>query len=76
MWRIGTQIFQNLREELLNTVTTYCQLTFNVLLYGNANLSKSENKTIFSLVQEFILKTKRFWHNNNNNNNNNLFSNT
>ena len=51
---------QNLREELLNTVTTYCQPTLNVLLYGNANLSESENKTIFSAVQEFILKTKRF----------------
>ena len=71
-------IFQNLREELLNTVITYCQPTLNVLLYGNANLSESENKTIFSAVQEFILKTKRFCHNNNNNNNNNynLFSNT
>ena len=48
---------------------------------GNANLSESENKTIFSAVKEFILKTKRFWHNNNSNNNNNnnnynLFSNT
>ena len=52
--------YQNLREELLNTVTTYCQPTLNVLLYGNANLSESENKTIFSAVQEFILKTKRF----------------
>ena len=51
--------FQNLREELLNTVTTNCQPTLNVLLFGNANLSESENKTIFSAVQEFIVKTKR-----------------
>ena len=49
-------LFRNLREELLNTVTTYCQPTLN----GDANLSESENKTIFSAVQEFILKTKRF----------------
>ena len=57
-------LFQNLREEFLNTVTTYCQPTLNVLLYGDANLSDSENKTISSAVQEFILKTKRFWSNN------------
>ena len=58
---LNCNLYQNLSEELLNTVTTYCQPTLNVLLYGNANLSDSENKTIFSAVQEFILKTKRFW---------------
>ena len=57
---LNCNLYQNLREELLNTVTTYCQPTLNVLLYGNANLSDSENKTIFSAVQKFILKTKRF----------------
>ena len=57
---LNCNLFQNLREEVLNTGTTYCQPTLNVLLYGNANLSESENKTIFSAVQEFILKTKRF----------------
>ena len=57
---LNCNLYQNLREELLNTVATYCQPTLNVLLYGNANLSDSENKTIFSAVQEFILKTKRF----------------
>ena len=57
---LNCNLFQNLREELLNTVTTYCQPTLNVLMYGNAYLSKSENITIFSAVQEFILKTKRF----------------
>ena len=44
---LNCNLFQNLREELLNTVTTYCQSTLNVLLYGIANLSESENKTIF-----------------------------
>ena len=57
---LNYNLFQNLREELLNTVTTYCQPTLNVLVYGNANLSESENITIFSAVQEFNLKTKRF----------------
>ena len=57
---LNCNLYQNLREVLLNTVTTYCQPTLNVLLYGNANLSDSENKTIFSAVQKFILKTKRF----------------
>ena len=83
---LNCNLLQTLLEELLNTVTTYCQPTFNVLLYGDANLSESENKTILSAVQKSILKTKRFWPNNNNNNNNNnsssssdnynLFSNT
>ena len=70
---LNCNLFQNLREELLNTVTTYCQPTLNVLLNGDANLSESEKKYI-SAVQEFILKTKRFQPNNSNNYN--LFSNT
>ena len=44
---LNCDLLQNLHEELLNTVTTYCQLTLNELLYGNANLSESENTTIF-----------------------------
>ena len=53
---LNCNLFQNLREELLNTVTSYCQPTVNVLLYGEANLSEWENKTIFCAVQEFILR--------------------
>ena len=53
---LNCNIFQNLREELLNTVTTYCQPTLNVLLYGNANLSESENKTIFFCSSRIYLE--------------------
>ena len=47
---LNCNLFQNLREELLNTVITYCQPTLNVLLNENAYLSESEIKTIFRYV--------------------------
>ena len=53
---VNCDLFQNLREELLNTVTNYYQPTLNVLLYGNANLSESENKTIFFCSSRIYLK--------------------
>ena len=52
--------FSNLRQELFNTVSMICQLTLNVLLFGNDELSMQQNSTIFLAVQNFVLKTKRF----------------
>ena len=48
------------RRELLNTVSTICHPNLNVLLYGDPSLSFDQNKHIFSAVQDFIIKTKRF----------------
>lgn len=52
--------FSNLRQELLNQVSTICRPTLNVLLFGNDGLSMEQNKTIFLAVQNYLLKTKRF----------------
>ena len=49
-----------LRHALLDRVSTYCQPTVNVFLYGNTDLTDVENAEFFSAVQDYILKTKRF----------------
>ena len=37
-----------------------CQLSLNILLYGDPNLNDNDNKQIFLSVQKYILNTKRF----------------
>ena len=54
------QYFQNLRHELFNKITTICQPTVNILLFGSEQLSEIENRQIFLAVQEFLIKSKRF----------------
>ena len=41
--------FRNLRQELLNKISTFCQPTLDVILYGSTVLSVEENKQIFFL---------------------------
>ena len=57
---LNCNLFQNLRDDLLNIVTKYCQPTLNLLLYGNANLSEEEHKTIFFCRSRLNLKVKTF----------------
>ena len=52
--------FRNLRHVLLNTISTFCQPTLEVILYGSTDISVEENKQVFLAVHEFILRTKRF----------------
>lgn len=52
--------FGNLRNELLNIISPICTPTLDVLLYGNQQLSLLDNKIIFTAVQEYLIKTKRF----------------
>ena len=54
------QYFQNLRHELFNKITTICQPTVNILLFGSEQLSEIENRQIFVAVHEFLIKSKRF----------------
>ena len=54
------QYFQNLRHELFNKITTICQPTVNILLFGSEQLSEIENRQIFLAVHEFLIKSKRF----------------
>ena len=60
-------LYGQLRHELLDRVSTYCQPTANVFLYGNVlpdqtdlTETDAENAELFSAVQHYILKTKRF----------------
>ena len=50
----------SLRDKYITPLQTLCNITCNVLLFGNENLTNDENKYIFIKVQRFILKTKRF----------------
>ena len=45
---------------MLISVSRLCQPTVNVLLYGVDNLSFDDNKQIFDVVHDFLIKTKRF----------------
>ena len=53
-------LYPNYRQDMLRSVLRLCQPSLNTLLYGNDNLSVSDNKQIFITVQDFMVKTKRF----------------
>ena len=53
-------LYRNLRQELLNKISTFCQPTLDVILYGSSHIPVEENTQIFLAVQNFIIKTKRF----------------
>ena len=50
-------LYVQFRHDLLDRVSTYCQPTVNVFLYGNTGLTDFENAQLFSAVQHYILKT-------------------
>ena len=52
-------LFQNLRQEMITTVSEIAPPTLNTLLFGNPNLRNEANELIFLAVQSFISKTKR-----------------
>lgn len=52
--------FGQIRQDLLNRVSIYCQPTVNIFLYGSTDLPDDQNEDIFLAVQDFILKSKRF----------------
>ena len=52
--------YRDIRQEMLTTVSSIFAPSLNVLLFGNATLSRPENITIFIAVQKFIKKSKRF----------------
>ena len=55
--------YSNQRTDLINSLNTVVQhvpVTCQLLLYGNETESYDYNRHIFSCVQSFILKTKRF----------------
>ena len=52
--------FNQARIEMLNTLSTVCIPSLNVLLYGDDNLDTHYNKLIFETVQKYISDSKRF----------------
>ena len=51
--------FNNLRQELFNSVSHICQPTIDVFLNDSHELTDQKNKQIFLAVQDFIVKSKR-----------------
>ena len=47
-------LYGQLRHDLLDRVSTYCQPTVNVFLYGNTDLTDVENAELFSAVQHYM----------------------
>lgn len=52
--------YRNQRNELLQSLTQICQVSVDVLLYGDNSLSIDTNTRIFQIVQKYIKDTKRF----------------
>ena len=52
--------YLNQTQDMLRSVSQLCHPSLNTLLYGNGNLSYNDNKNIFVIIQDFIVKSKRF----------------
>ena len=52
--------FNNLRKEMMQSISQLCEPTLNALLYGVTDLSDETNRQLFIIIQEYILRTKRF----------------
>ena len=52
--------YEDLRRELLNAVSYYCEPTVNSILFGNSALTSTQNQNIFIAVQDYLIKSKRF----------------
>ena len=52
--------YDDLRRELLNAVSHYCEPTVNTILFGNSSLTSNQNQNIFIAVQDNLIKSKRF----------------
>ena len=53
-------LFQNLRQKIITTVSEIAALTLKSLLFGNPDLRNEANEPIFLAVRSFISKAKRF----------------
>jgi len=47
------------RIKLLQAVETFCDPDVNILLFGSAELEKTQNETIVKSVELYILETER-----------------
>ena len=53
-------IYNNQRITLMQTVSRFCAITLDTLLYGNSTLSLQANNDKFEAVQLFLKQTNRF----------------
>ena len=53
------QLYKDLRVELRQSITQYCNMTLVVLLPGDERLSINVNSIIFEAVHKYIQKSKR-----------------
>jgi hypothetical protein len=51
-------LYERLRNDLF--VNLSCHLNINNLLFGDSNLPDCENESNFLVIQDFIIKSKRF----------------
>ena len=52
--------FQMQRQIMVHKLLSMCNISLHVLLYGDNSLSFQQNVEIFQIVQDFIVRTKRF----------------
>ena len=52
--------YNNLRQEMMQSISQLCEPTLNALLYGVTYLFDETNRQLFIIIQEYILRTKRF----------------
>ena len=52
--------YNNIRHQMLNSVSRFCNPTLHTLLCGDRNLTIEQNKSIIITVQEFITQSGRF----------------
>ena len=49
--------FNNLRQEMMQSISRLCEPTLNALLYGVTKLSDETNTQLFIIIQEYIIRT-------------------
>ena len=49
-----------MRREMLQTVSRFADVSERVLLYGDSNLSDTDNELVFKAVHKYINQIKRF----------------
>ena len=52
--------FQDLRLQLFNAISSFCDVKLKTILYGNDLLDDKYNKVIFDAVHTFIVSSNRF----------------
>ena len=53
-------LYQDIRPEMLATISSICTPSIDTLIYGSPDVSTNDNIVIFKAVQRFISKSKRF----------------